>query len=164
MKGGMMRYIKLTIPILLVAIVFFGCPKKQVVKPVEPVVPEETTVVVPQETTVVETRPELVLERIFFDFDKSDIRQDAAEILKKNAEMLKLYPEVKVIIEGHCCEIGTAEYNMALGERRAKSARDYLIMLGISSDKLSTVSYGEERPLDPKVLERNRRCEFTIMK
>ncbi len=163
MKGGAMRYIKLTIPIILIAVVFFGCPKKQVVKPVEPA-PEETTVVVPQETTVVETRPQLVLERIFFDFDKSDIRQDAAETLKKNAEMLKIYPEVKVIIEGHCCEIGTAEYNMALGERRAKSARDYLIMLGIASDRLSTVSYGEERPLDPKVLERNRRCEFVIMK
>jgi len=158
-----MRYIKLTIPILLVAVVFFGCPKKQVVKPVEPA-PEETTVVVPQETTVVETRPQLVLERIFFDLDKSDIRKDAAEILNKNAEMLKIYPEVKVIIEGHCCELGTAEYNMALGERRAKSARDYLVMLGISPDRLSTVSYGEERPLDPKVLERNRRCEFVIMK
>ncbi|MCX7995836.1 MAG: OmpA family protein [candidate division WOR-3 bacterium] len=162
MKGGIMRYLKITIPIILVAIVFFGCPKKQVVKPVEPV-PEET-VVVPKETTVVETRPQLVLERIFFDFDKSDIRKDAAETLKKNAEMLKLYPEVKVTIEGHCCEIGTAEYNMALGERRAKSARDYLIMLGISPDRLSTVSYGEERPLDPKVLEKNRRCEFVIMK
>ncbi|MEO0185989.1 MAG: OmpA family protein [candidate division WOR-3 bacterium] len=163
MKGGIMRYLKLTIPIILVAIVFFGCPKKQVVKPVEPV-PEETTVVVPKETTVVETRPALVLDRIFFDLDKSDIRQDAAEVLKRNAEMLKIYPEVKVIIEGHCCELGTAEYNLALGERRAKSARDYLMMLGISADKLSTVSYGEERPLDPKVLERNRRCEFVIMK
>jgi|UniRef100_A0A7V3VTS1 peptidoglycan-associated lipoprotein len=143
---------------------FFGCPKKQVVKPVEPAPEETTTVVVPKETTVVETRPQLVLERIFFDFDKSDIRQDAAEILKKNAEMLKIYPEVKVLIEGHTCEIGTAEYNMALGERRAKSARDYLIMLGISPDRLSTISYGEERPLDPKVLWKNRRCEFVIMK
>jgi peptidoglycan-associated lipoprotein len=143
---------------------FFGCPKKQVVKPVEPSPEETTTVVVPKETTVVETRPQLVLERIFFDFDKSDIRQDAAKILKKNAEMLKIYPEVKVLIEGHTCEIGTAEYNMALGERRAKSARDYLIMLGISPDRLSTISYGEERPLDPKVLWKNRRCEFVIMK
>lgn len=160
-----MRYLKLTLPLLLVVmVVFFGCPKKQVVKPVEPVVPEETTVVVPEETTVVETRAPLVLERIFFDFDKSDIRQDAAEILKKNADMLKLYPEVKVNIEGHCCEIGTAEYNMALGERRAKSARDYLLMLGITPDRLSTVSYGEERPLDPKVLEKNRRCEFVVIK
>uniref|UniRef100_A0A7C4TIZ2 OmpA family protein n=1 Tax=candidate division WOR-3 bacterium TaxID=2052148 RepID=A0A7C4TIZ2_UNCW3 len=161
-----MRYLKLTtLPVLLGLVIFLGCPKKQVVKPVEPTpVPEETTAVVPQETTVVETRPALVLERIFFDFDKSDIREDAAATLRRNADMLKLYPEVKVIIEGHCCEIGTAEYNMALGERRAKSARDYLVMLGISPDRLSTVSYGEERPLDPKVLEKNRRCEFVIMK
>ncbi len=156
-----MRYLKLTIPIVLVAIVFFGCPKKQVVKPVEPV---EPPVVVPKETTVVETRPQLVLDRIFFDLDKSDIRKDAAEILKKNAEMLKIYPEISILIEGHCCELGTSEYNLALGERRAKSARDYLIMLGISPDRLSTVSYGEERPLDPKVLEKNRRCEFVKTK
>ncbi|MEO0216149.1 MAG: OmpA family protein [candidate division WOR-3 bacterium] len=156
-----MRFFKLTLPIILIAIVFLGCPKKQAVKPVE--TPPEV-ITAPPETTIIETKPALVLERIFFDFDKSDIRKDAAETLKKNAEILKLYPEVKIIIEGHCCEIGTAEYNMALGERRAKSARDYLIMLGIASDRLSTVSYGEERPLDPKVLERNRRCEFTIMK
>lgn len=156
-----MRYFKLTLPILLTAIIFFGCPKKQVVKPVEPVVPEETLVVVPEETVKVEPeKPKLILNRIFFDFNKSDIRQDAAEILKQNAEMLKLYPAEKVIIEGHCCEIGTAEYNLALGERRAKSTRDYLLMLGITPEKLTTVSYGEEKPLDLKVLEKNRRCEF----
>jgi len=67
-----------------------------------------------------------------------------------------------VVIEGHCCEIGTSEYNMALGERRAKSALDYLSGLGISPDRLSTISYGEERPLDPTVLEENRRCEFVV--
>ncbi len=157
-----MRYLKLTLPILLVAIVFFGCPKKQVVKPVEPVEPPpETTTVVPVEQPQPE-KPPLVLERIFFDFDKSDIRQDAAITLEKNAEMLKLYPDAKIVIEGHCCEIGTSEYNMALGERRAKSAHDYLVKLGISPDRLSTISYGEERPLDPKVLERNRRCEFVV--
>ncbi len=69
---------------------------------------------------------------------------------------------MKVIIEGHCCEIGTAEYNLALGERRAAAARDYLVMLGISPDRLATVSYGEEKPLDPTDLPRNRRCEFLI--
>ncbi len=159
-----MRHFKLILPIVLVAIIFFGCPKKQVVKPVEPVEPPpETTIMVPEEPKEPE-RPALVLNRIFFDFDKSDIRADAADILKANAEMLKIYPEISVIIEGHCCEIGTAEYNMALGERRAKAVRDYLMMLGVSAEKLSTVSYGEERPLDPKVLEKNRRCEFVIKK
>jgi peptidoglycan-associated lipoprotein len=80
--------------------------------------------------------------------------------LKKNAEMLELYPAVNTTIEGHCCEIGTAEYNLALGERRAKAAYEYLKMLGVDAARLSTVSYGEERPLDPKNLEKNRRCEF----
>lgn len=146
---------------LLLLIIFFGCPKKQTVKPQEEIiVPEETVAVeVPVETTVV-TKPPLVLNRIFFDFDQSEIRTDAAEILKNNADMLKLYPNVRVAIEGHCCEIGTAEYNMALGERRAYAARDYLLMLGVTPDRLTTTSYGEERPLDPTNLPRNRRCEF----
>lgn len=150
-----MRYVKLGLPIIIALLMVMGCPKKQVVQPVEEV--EET----PPEIIVEEpTRPPFEMQRIFFDFDKSDIRVDAAEALKKNAQMLELYPEANVTIEGHCCEIGTAEYNLALGERRAKAAYDYLVMLGVSSARLATVSYGEERPLDPKVLEQNRRCEF----
>jgi peptidoglycan-associated lipoprotein len=159
-----MRFVKYCVPFIIVLVAFFGCPKKQVVKPPE-VVPETTVTIVPvpEETVPVEPeRPALVLNRIFFDFDKSDIRQDAAEILKQNAEMLKIYPEVKIVIEGHCCEIGTSEYNMALGERRAKAARDYLVMLGVPAGQMTTLSYGEERPLDPKVLEKNRRCEFVV--
>lgn len=150
-----MRYVKLGLPIIIALLMVMGCPKKQVVQPVEEV--EEA----PPEIIVEEpTRPPFEMQRVFFDFDKSDIRADAAEALKKNAQMLELYPEVNITIEGHCCEIGTAEYNLALGERRAKAAHDYLVMLGVSSARLSTVSYGEERPLDPNVLEQNRRCEF----
>lgn len=150
-----MRYVKLGLPIIIALLMVMGCPKKQVVQPVEE--PVET----PPEIIVEEpTRPPFEMQRIFFDFDKSDIRVDAAEALKKNAQMLELYPEANVTIEGHCCEIGTAEYNLALGERRAKAAYDYLVMLGVSSARLATVSYGEERPLDAKVLEQNRRCEF----
>lgn len=154
-----MRYAKLGIPILIIFVLFAGCPRRQVVEPVEEVpvveeIPEE--VIVPEEPE----RPPFEMERVFFDFDKSDIRADAAEALKKNAEMLELYPEVDITIEGHCCEIGTAEYNLALGERRAKSTNEYLVMLGIDPARLATVSYGEERPLDPTDLEQNRRCEF----
>ncbi len=163
---------RIIFPLFLAAFLFWGCPKKQVVKGKAKPVPEEEVVekVIAPEETLQQTapeipeRPELKLERIFFDFDKSDIREDAATGLKKNAEMLKLYPEVKIIIEGHCCRIGTAEYNLALGERRAKAARDYLLMLGITPDRMSIVSYGEERPLDPNNLPRNRRCEFVIKK
>ncbi len=151
---------------LVLTIVFFGCPKKQMVTPTqeEIIVPEETVAIAPPETVPIETtvvqRPPLILNRIFFDFDKSDIRTDAAEILSANAGMLKIYPEVRLSLEGHTCEIGTAEYNMALGERRAYATRDYLLMLGVTPERLSTTSYGEERPLDPTDLPKNRRCEF----
>jgi len=149
--------------IFLTMVAFLGCPKKQTIVPTqeEIIVPEETVAVAPpQETTIIQ-RPPLILNRIFFDFDKSDIRTDAADILMANAEMLKIYPEASILLEGHCCEIGTAEYNMALGERRAYAARDYLLGLGITLDRVSTTSYGEERPLDPTDLPKNRRCEFS---
>jgi len=157
-KGGTMRYLKLTTLMLVIVVVFLGCPKKQVVKPPEEVVEVEAPEIVPE----VPKRPEFKIDRVFFDFDKSAIRVDAAEVLKQNAEMLKLYPEINIIIEGHCCRIGTAEYNLALGERRAKAARDYLGMLGIGWDRLSIISYGEEKPLDPNDLPKNRRCEFAV--
>ena len=158
-----MRYFNLTIILFVTLVLFIGCPKKQVIEPVEEI-PEEIPyeeVEIPEMPEEPE-KPDFVLERIFFGFDKSDITADAAESLRKNATMLELYSEVRVNIEGHCCEIGTAEYNLALGERRAKTAREYLLMLGITPDRLTTVSYGEEKPLDPSNLERNRRCEFML--
>jgi peptidoglycan-associated lipoprotein len=152
-----MRYVKLGLPILLALLMLLGCPKKQVVQPTEEVIVEE----IPEEIVIEEpARLPFEMQRIFFDFDKSDIRVDAAEGLKQNAQMMDLYPEANITIEGHCCEIGTAEYNLALGERRAKAAFEYLVMLGIDPGRMSTVSYGEEKPLDPTVLEKNRRCEF----
>ncbi len=155
-----MKYVKLFVPVLVIIVLFFGCASQPVVEEEvveEPEVVEEDTVEVEEPE-----RPELVLNRIFFDFDKSDIKPEASDILNANAEMLELYPEVSVVIEGHCCRIGTSEYNMALGERRAKAAYDYLVKAGVAADNLSTVSYGEERPLDEKVLEKNRRCEFVV--
>jgi peptidoglycan-associated lipoprotein len=161
-----MRYLRTAIPLFLIGILFLGCPKKQVVEPVEEIPVEEEIpfeeVEIPEEIPEEPVKPAFSLDRVFFDFDKSDIRVDAAETLKNNAEMLKLYPSIRITIEGHCCEIGTAEYNLALGERRAHAAREYLLMLGITPERLATVSYGEEKPLDPSNLERNRRCEFTI--
>lgn len=152
-----MRKLSCMTLLAILVLVFPGCPKKPTVQPAE--VPVDTVVTEP-EPVVEPVKPALVLDRIFFDFDKSDIRQDAAAVLQRNAEMLKLYPNINVTVEGHCCELGTAEYNLALGERRAKAARDYLLMLGLTPDRLSTVSYGEEKPLDPTDLPKNRRCEF----
>jgi len=116
------------------------------------------------EGTVFESR---LLKDVYFDFDKYDIRLRDAEILKENAALLKRYPNLKVQIEGHCDERGTLEYNLALGERRANHTKKYLLSLGISADRISTISYGEERPFDTAHNEdawtKNRRAHFVIL-
>ncbi len=103
-------------------------------------------------------------ERIHFDFDDYSIREDAKPILEQVAECMKQKPDLKITIEGHCDERGSIEYNLSLGEKRANAAKQYLINLGISSDRIDTVSYGEERPLDPghneEAWAKNRRDEF----
>jgi peptidoglycan-associated lipoprotein len=103
---------------------------------------------------------------IYFAFDKSNLDDMAQATLKKKAEFLKIYPDVYVTIEGHTDERGTAEYNLALGERRADSAKSFLVDLGIEAYRLSTVSYGEERPVCTEQTEdcwaRNRRAQFVI--
>jgi peptidoglycan-associated lipoprotein len=103
---------------------------------------------------------------IYFDFDKYDLRTDARTILDRKASFLNQNSSVRVQIEGHCDERGTVEYNLALGERRANAAKQYLTTAGISAGRLSTISYGEERPLDPGQNEaawaRNRRDHFVI--
>jgi peptidoglycan-associated lipoprotein len=104
---------------------------------------------------------------IHFDFDKYDIRPGDAEILKLNAAVLVKNPNVRIQIEGHCDERGTAEYNLALGERRANSTKNYLSSLGISAGRISIISYGEERPLDlghnEEAWAKNRRSHFIIV-
>jgi peptidoglycan-associated lipoprotein len=108
-----------------------------------------------------------MLKDIHFDFDKYDIRLEDAEILKENATLLLANPNVKIQIEGHCDERGTIEYNLALGERRANSSKNYLVSLGVSANRLSTISYGEEKPIDPghdeEAWAKNRRCHFIIL-
>ncbi len=108
-----------------------------------------------------------LLKDIYFDFDKFDIDPKDASILKENAAVLSKQPTAKVQIEGHCDERGTVEYNLSLGERRANSVRSFLISIGIPKDRLSTISYGEERPADPSHTEdawaKNRRAHFIIV-
>ena len=108
-----------------------------------------------------------LLKDIRFDFDRYDIRREDMEILNVSAALLRKHSTVKIQIEGHCDERGTQEYNLALGERRANSARAYLISLGISDNRISTISYGEERPADPNHTEeawaKNRRGHFVIL-
>jgi peptidoglycan-associated lipoprotein len=107
------------------------------------------------------------LKDVFFDYDRYDLRGDAREVLRANAEWLKKNPSAKIEIEGHCDERGTSEYNLALGAKRAQSAKDYLATLGIAGDRLSTISYGEEIPVCKQLTDdcwrQNRRARFVII-
>ncbi len=110
--------------------------------------------------------PAFMTERVYFDFDKSVLKLEAQALLKKKADWLKANAAAKLLIEGNCDERGTAEYNLALGERRAESAKKFLTDLGIDAKRISTISYGEERPLDPRKKEeawaKNRNAGFVI--
>jgi peptidoglycan-associated lipoprotein len=88
-------------------------------------------------------------DRVYFDFDKYDVRTDAQPILDAQAAWLQRYPAVQVRIEGNCDERGTREYNLALGARRANAIRDYLMGKGVAASRIATVSYGKEKPIDP---------------
>jgi peptidoglycan-associated lipoprotein len=106
------------------------------------------------------------LKPAFFDYDKSDIRADARDVLAANATWLKRYPSVVFTIEGHCDERGTSQYNLALGDRRANAAKDYLASLGVDAGHIKTVSYGKERPFatgqDEDSWQKNRRAHFVV--
>jgi peptidoglycan-associated lipoprotein len=106
------------------------------------------------------------LKPAFFDYDSSELSSEAQRVLNENASLLKQYGSWTVTIEGHCDERGTAEYNLALGERRAIAAHAYLVSLGIPADRLRTVSYGKEFPFDPghddSAYAKNRRAHFVI--
>ena len=107
------------------------------------------------------------LKDIYFAFDRFDLSDEARKILTENAKILLAHPTLVVQVEGHCDERGSNQYNLALGDKRAVSAKLYLIRLGVKGSRLSTISYGEEMPLDPGHTEaawaKNRRCHFVIL-
>ena len=109
-----------------------------------------------------------LLKDVHFDFDKYDIRPEDEAILKDDATLLAKYSGGKIQIEGHCDERGTAEYNLALGERRASSVKKALVSLGVPANRMSTISYGKEMPLDPghdeEAWAKNRRAHIVILK
>jgi len=108
-----------------------------------------------------------LLRDVHFDFDEYTLRPDARRILNRNAQFLRDYPTIRIQIEGHCDERGTNEYNLALGDKRAHAAKSYLGRVGVRAGRISTLSYGEERPLDPRRNEEawtlNRRAHFLIV-
>ncbi len=152
-----------------------GCGGKKALKMTETPAPQEpATEPVARPERVEKAAPEMakketvapILEKVYFDYDKYDLTSAAREVLAVNAQVLRKNSEVPVVIEGHCDERGTVEYNLALGDRRAKAVKDYLAWLGIDSSRLTTVSYGKERPVDLGQHEaawaQNRRAEFVI--
>jgi len=194
MKRGM---ITLLAGMCLAAMVTGGCANKDVVKTEEPAAVTAKTEAAKAETgkeadkaaqqpsaktdevRIAEAKPAepaaaiapaaASLETVYFDFDKSDLRQDARNVLAKNAEtLLKSKQGSNLKIEGHCDERGSAEYNLALGERRAKSAMQYLLTLGVQPERLSVISFGKEKPAvqgnDEEAWAKNRRAEFVLVK
>ncbi len=109
---------------------------------------------------------ESALKDAFFDFDKADIRPDARTALTADAEFLKAHPEVKVTIEGYCDQRGSEEYNLGLGDRRATSAKNFLADLGVTNDRVSTISFGKDRPFCKEMNEdcwqQNRRAHLVL--
>ena len=174
----------LVVALGVTALMAAGCAKEEVVKKDEPVVQQQT--VQKAEPLKVEPvkQPEppkmdegagakasaaVALETVYFDFDKSDLRKDARDVLSKNAEaLLKQVAGAKIKVEGHCDERGSDEYNLALGDRRAKSVAKYLTSLGVKADRISTISFGKEKPAvqgsNEAAWSKNRRAEFVIVK
>ena len=150
-----------------------SCQKKLVDATPEPVVQEKAEVkeevVVKEEVAVAPAprTPDVVMqEDIYFEFDKSTLTPAAQDNLLRKAEWLRENPDATVTIEGHCDDRGTNEYNLALGDRRAESAKAFLVDLGIDAARLASISYGEERPVDPRSNEeawaKNRRAHFVV--
>lgn len=112
------------------------------------------------------TPPGAPLRDIYYDFDSPELRDDAREILKQNGEWLKAHPDARVEIEGHCDDTGSAEYNLALGAKRAQVAKEFLVNQGIPPDRLVTISYGKEAPACFEPTEecrvKNRRARFVV--
>lgn len=168
-----------------------GCAKQELVKKDESIAPAATAVKSSVKNEAIKEQPlkdasikesavqdasrsalnaeqlKTALEKIFFDFDSYGLSQAARNTLVKDAELMKKEPAAKVRIEGNCDERGSDEYNLALGEKRAKAAMQYLVTMGVPAQRLSVISYGKEKPADPGRNEaawsKNRRDEFVIL-
>ena len=171
-----------------IAITVLGCPKKKPQTPPEEIQVETEVMPEPEEipsepamTEEDEVQPGLpsdveelnrylrdrgLIGDVYFDFDRSELRAESREQLSRNADWLRGNPGYVVTIEGHCDERGTNEYNLALGDRRAGSSRDYLVSLGIEGGRMTTLSYGEELPecteSSESCWQRNRRAHFVV--
>jgi peptidoglycan-associated lipoprotein len=156
----------LLVGLLALLLISFCAKKPKVAKeePKPPVTETPTPPEIPKEEVTKITQEDL--KPIYFDFDKYDLRPGDREILNLNSVVLKENPTVKIRIEGNCDERGTVEYNLALGERRASAARDYLINLGITSERISIITYGKEKAshcYNDDCWSKDRRDDFIIV-
>jgi peptidoglycan-associated lipoprotein len=182
--GSMKKLIIYSLAIVLIFSLAVACKKKpKEVPPPPPQVQEQPKVEKVEPPVVQEpqlTEEELFLQKsldqinrekplgtIYFDYDKALIRDDARGTLDGNAGWLKKFKTVKVLLEGHCDERGTEEYNLALGEKRAKAAQDYLLSSGIAGDRMKIISYGKSQPVNPghdeSAWQMNRRAQFLVI-
>jgi peptidoglycan-associated lipoprotein len=180
----MKKLIIYSLAILLVFTLAVACKKKPKEVPPPPPQTQEQPKVEKVEPPVVQepqlTEEELFLQKsldqinqekplgtIYFDYDKALIRDDARPTLDMNAAWLKKFKTTKILIEGHCDERGTEEYNLALGEKRAKATEDYLLSSGIPADRMKIISYGKSQPIDPghdeSAWQKNRRAQFLVI-
>jgi len=160
--------------LLVVAVLFSACAKKQTTPmkgeaPAQGVSPPSEQAPPSEKAPVIEEKPgqaAITLQDVFFDFDRYNVKPESKDVLTRNAELLMANPDVKLLIEGHCDERGTTEYNIALGERRARAALEFYTAYGIKPDRLNWISYGKERPFDPAHNEeawaKNRRAHMVI--
>jgi len=168
--------------VLILLLTTFACQKDaDIPVPVEPPpVAVENTAEVVKETPKPVVEPvkpppistvdlsNIKMEDVYFDFDKSELRDDTKAVLSRHAEVLKANSEIKVLVEGHCDERGTEDYNLGLGERRANRVREFYMSYGISADRIKTISYGELRPKaqgsNEDAWAMNRRAHFQLSK
>lgn len=179
-----MRKVLVILFISVALVTFFNSCKKEVktepvteapeVEKIEEVTPqvekpELTEEEIFQRKSLEEINREGNLKKIYFDFDKYYIKDDMKPILHRNADWLLKHPSVEIVIEGHCDERGTVEYNIALGEKRSLTTKEYLVSLGVPAEKMNIISYGKNKPLVPNASDedshyQNRRAELRITK
>jgi peptidoglycan-associated lipoprotein len=180
----MKKFLIYALAIVLVFSLAVACKKKPKEVPPPPPQEKEQPVVEKVEAPVVQepklTEEEMFLQKsldqinrekplgtVYFDYDRALIRDDAKPVLDTNAAWLKKFRTAKILVEGHCDERGTEEYNLALGEKRAKAAQDYLLSMGIASDRIKIISYGKSQPINPghdeAAWQMNRRAQFLVI-
>ncbi|MFI3272559.1 MAG: peptidoglycan-associated lipoprotein Pal [Pseudomonadota bacterium] len=152
----------------------FGCAKKQVVTEPAPAPAQETIVIETgiseEQAAAAKAHAQQVITdtRVYFAFDKYDLSSEAKASLHEKAAIMKRYPSIRVLIAGNCDDRGTQEYNLALGERRARAALDYMVQLGVNPSQIEIISYGKERPLNDANTEaawaKNRRDDFIVIR